>query len=266
MQGKNMLPVILFLICLAATSVGAIVGASGGIIIKPVLDMLQLMPSEVVSFYSGCTVLCMSLSSLIYTRNSGVKLEVRTSTPLGIGAVIGGVVGRYLLELVSQSGSHTLGGIQASCLVVITTGILLYVIFKNRLRSLHVQNTWYCLGIGVLLGIIPAFLGIGGGPVNVAVLYFFFSMEAKQAARNSIYIIVFSQVASIASAFIKGTVPDISWLPLFSMAVGGVSGALAGAAISRHLSNKGVEAAFKGVLTIIIGINVYNVINFFFAA
>jgi hypothetical protein len=259
-----MLPVILFLICLAATSIGAIVGASGGIIIKPVLDMLQLMPSEVVSFYSGCTVLCMSLSSLYCTRRSGVKLEVRTSTPLAIGAVCGGIVGRQLLELVSQSGSSVLGGIQALCLVVITTGILLYVLFKHRLRSLHVTKPWVCLVIGVFLGIIPAFLGIGGGPVNVAVLYFFFSMEAKQAARNSIYIIVFSQVANIASAFLKGTVPEILWLPLFSMAVGGVSGALAGAAISRHLSNRGVEKAFQLVLCVIIAINVYNVVNFFF--
>jgi uncharacterized membrane protein YfcA len=261
-----MLPIILFIICLAATSIGAIVGASGGIIIKPVLDMFQLMPSEVVSFYSGCTVLCMSLSSLYCTRHSGVELEVKTSTPLAIGAVLGGLVGRQLLEMVSKSGSSTLGGIQAVCLVVITTGILLYVIYKHRLRSLHVQNRWVCLGIGICLGIIPAFLGIGGGPVNVAVLYFFFSMEAKQAARNSIYIIVFSQIANITSAFLKGTVPEISWLPLFSMAVGGVSGALAGAAVSRHLSNKGVETAFQCVLAVIIAINIYNVINFFFVA
>ena len=39
-----MLPVILFLICIIASSVGAIVGAGGGVIIKPVMDMLGLLP------------------------------------------------------------------------------------------------------------------------------------------------------------------------------------------------------------------------------
>jgi hypothetical protein len=109
-------------------------------------------------------------------------------------------------------------------------------------------------------------LGIGGGPVNVAVLYFFFSMDAKQAARNSIYIIVFSQVANIVSAFIKGTVPTVEWLSLVSMAVGGISGALLGAAISRKLSNRGVETAFKGMLLVILAINLYNVLQFFVLA
>jgi hypothetical protein len=252
---------------MAATGIGAIVGASGGIIIKPVLDMLQLMPTEVVSFYSSCTVLCMTLSSLYTTRHSGIQLELKTSTPLALGAVVGGLVGRHLLELVSGTGgSQILGGVQALCLVVITGGIFLYVVYKHRLRSLHVTNRWVCLGIGVVLGIIPAFLGIGGGPVNVAVLYFFFSMDAKQAARNSIYIIVFSQVANIVSAFVKGTVPTVEWLSLVSMAVGGVSGALLGAAISRNLTNRGVETAFKGMLLVILAINVYNVLQFFVLA
>ena len=51
--------------------------------------------------------------------------------------------------------------------------------------------------IGVFLGIISSFLGIGGGTSNVAVLFFFFSMEAKEAAKNSLYIIIFSQISSI---------------------------------------------------------------------
>lgn len=73
------MPAVLFLICLA---IGAIAGPRGGVIIKPVLDLFYLLPLSTVSFCSGYTVLDMSICSLIRTRSNGVKLELRTSTPL----------------------------------------------------------------------------------------------------------------------------------------------------------------------------------------
>ena len=73
-----MTAIILLIICLLASSVGAIVGAGGGVIIKPVLDMLGILPVSTVSFCSGCTVLGMSVCSLIRNRNDGVKLQIKT--------------------------------------------------------------------------------------------------------------------------------------------------------------------------------------------
>ena len=88
--------IILFVVCILASSVGAIVGAGGGVIIKPVLDMIGLLPVSTVSFCSGCTVLGMSVCSLIRNRNDGVKLQVKMSTALAIGAVMGGLVGKAM--------------------------------------------------------------------------------------------------------------------------------------------------------------------------
>lgn len=168
-----MLAVILFVICMAASAIGSLVGAGGGVIIKPVIDMLGLMSVEAASFCSGCTVLCMSFVSLAITRKSGVKLELKISTPLAVGAVIGGFVGKALLEIVSvRHGSQVLGGVQAVALTLITAGVLLYVINKNRLRSLHIENILPCALIGLFLGVISSFLGIGGGTSNVAILFF----------------------------------------------------------------------------------------------
>ncbi|MEI3183290.1 MAG: sulfite exporter TauE/SafE family protein [Lachnospiraceae bacterium] len=39
---------------------------------------------------------------------------------------------------------------------------------------------------------MSSFLGIGGGPINLVVLLYFFSMDTKAAAQNSLYIILFS--------------------------------------------------------------------------
>lgn len=80
-----MLAVLLF-VCLVASTIGAIVGAGGGVIIKPVLDAFGVLPVSTVSFLSSVTVLCMSVSSLIRTRNNGVKLSYAVSTPLQLAA------------------------------------------------------------------------------------------------------------------------------------------------------------------------------------
>ena len=114
----------------------------------------------------------------------------------------------------------------------------------------------------MFLGIISSFLGIGGGTSNVAVLFFFFSMEAKEAAKNSLYIIIFSQISSIATAVSTGSVPAFTWTNLLCMIAGGISGALVGAAISKRIDNKGVEKVLKVLLLIIVAMDFYNILKY----
>jgi len=261
---NKMLAVLLFVVCIVASSAGAVVGAGGGVIIKPVLDMIGVLPVSTVSFCSGCTVLAMSVCSLVRTRNNGVKLEIKTSTALAVGAVLGGLAGKWLFEQVRNGfgNEKLLGGIQAICLTVITIGVFAYICLKEKLPSKHVRNIFAAVIIGIFLGIISSFLGIGGGTSNVAVLFFFFSMNAKEAAKNSVYIIIFSQISSIVSAFVTGSVPAFLWLHLVCMMAGGVGGALAGAAISKRIDNRGVEKLLKILLVVIICIDFYNVLKY----
>ena len=65
---------ILLVICFAASTVGAVVGAGGGVIIKPLLDFSGLMPAATASFCSGCTVLAMSTCSSAFTDARTVVL------------------------------------------------------------------------------------------------------------------------------------------------------------------------------------------------
>jgi len=143
--------IILFVVCILASSVGAVVGAGGGVIIKPVLDMLGILPVSTVSFCSGCTVLGMSLCSLIRNRNDGVKLQLKTSTALAVGAVTGGLVGKWLFELVKNEfgNERVLGATQAVFLTLITIGVFLYVCNKDKLPSKNVKNIIAAVIIGI---------------------------------------------------------------------------------------------------------------------
>lgn len=256
-----------FLICLAASTVGAIAGFGGGVIIKPVFDMLGLMPVATVSFMSGCTVLAMSVSSLIRTRNSPIKLDLRVSTPLAVGAAAGGLLGKWIFELV-RSGfpdQNALGAIQSACLTLMNILVFVYICKKGSRPSMRVKRPAVTLVIGMTLGLVSSFLGIGGGPINIAALFFFFSMDAKMAAKNSIYVIMFSQAASILSTIAGGNVPDFAWLDLLFMAAGGIGGAVLGAAASKRMNARHVEILLRVLVLAVTGISLYNTVRFVMA-
>ena len=258
------MPVILFFICLCASAVGAVVGAGGGVIIKPVLDLFGLLPVSTASFCSSCTVFCMAVSSLVRTRDSGVRLQLRVSTPLAGGAILGGLLGQWLFGLVRTSFAreNVLGAIQAALLTAVMLLVMLYICEKDRLPSKHIENLFAISAIGLGLGLTSSFLGIGGGPYNVAALFFFFSMDAKTAAKNSLYVIALSQASSIAFAAAAGSVPAFAPLHLAGMIAGGIGGALLGAAISRRLDNSGVERILKLLVLFITAVDLYNVFRF----
>ncbi len=262
-----MTAILMFLVCLIASCVGAIAGYGGGVIIKPVLDAMHILPVSSISFLSCCTVLSMSVVSLLRSRGNGVPLRVRTTGPLAVGAALGGVLGKWLFDLVkSGSDEAMLGMTQAILLLLTTVFVFVYTLKKDRFPSYRLENWAVCLFVGVALGVVSSFLGIGGGPLNVALLFFFFSMDAKEAAKNSIFIIMFSQIASLISALSMGRVPEFLWYQLVLMAAGGVGGALLGNRFAKKMDNKAVEKLLMGLMLVIIAINIYNVAVYGFAA
>ena len=252
-----------FLICLLATTIGGISGVGGGVIIKPVLDATSGMPVATVSFLSGCTVLAMTITSMLRSRGGEVKVEPRRGTLLAIGAAVGGVVGKELFELVRASGGSAVSVAQQVMMIVLTLGVLVYTLNRPRIAAKDVKNPAACVTIGLVLGLLSAFLGIGGGPINLAVLYYFFSIDTKTAALNSLYIILFSQGASFLNTVIGQNVPVFEWPVLIAMVVGGVVGGTMGRSFSRRMDNKAVDKLFFWLLLVITGISVYNLIRCF---
>ena len=217
--------ILAFLVSFLASTAGAICGIGGGVIIKPTLDLFQMASVSTISFLSGCTVLSMSLYSVgrgLLAHDSTV--DFKTGTPLALGAAIGGVFGKQLFTAVKEAASNPnmVGGVQAGCLAIITIYTLAYTVNKAHIKTRQIQGPIPCVTIGVALGIMSSFLGIGGGPINLVVLYYFFSMSTKTAAQNSLYIILVSQITSIATTLFTKTVPEFEWLWLVLMVAGGI--------------------------------------------
>lgn len=260
---------VFLIISFLASIIGSICGIGGGVIIKPLLDATGLLSVSTVSFLSGCTVLSMSLVSVITASVEAKKqniqaIELREGTPLAIGAAIGGIIGKELFQAATRAFEHgdKVGAIQAAILIFITLGTLIYTINSRKIKTHQVTNRIWCILIGLLLGIMSAFLGIGGGPINLVVLAFFFSMPIKKAAMNSLYIIMFSQLTSFLSSIIKHTVPEFNLLVLILMVCGGIAGAMIGKMTNKHVSSNVVHKLFIILMILIVGINIFNLYMF----
>lgn len=258
---------ILFLvISFLASTLGAICGIGGGIIIKPALDLFGLAPVGTISFLSGCAVLSMSTYSVIREKIENPKgNDLRAATPLALGAAVGGILGQRLFSLIAAlfTTPNTVGGIQACCLFIVTVLTLLYNLNKKRVKTKNIKSLFSCVAVGLSLGCLSAFLGIGGGPVNLVVLYYFFSMETKSAAKSSLYIIFVGQLASLITAVVCGAVPRFEWPALALMIVGGIGGGILGRTIDRKLSVRVVDCFFIATVIIVLLICVYNGLYYF---
>lgn len=256
---------IFFLVCFLASVVGAICGIGGGVIIKPVLDAFGVMDAAQISFLSGCTVLSMTTYSVLKSKVRGESnIQKKTGFPLALGAAFGGVVGKLLFSYVKSVSPDIdkVGQIQAICLLIVTLGTLLYTLFKAKIRTMRIEKAAVCLIIGLTLGVLSAFLGIGGGPINLVVLFFFFSMSTKTAAENSLYIIFFSQLASLILSLINGEAFRAELPILLLMIVGGIGGGIVGRALNKKIKETTVDKLFIGLMAVIIAINIYNIYRF----
>ena len=255
--------ILFFLVSFLSCIVGAICGIGGGVVIKPVLDMLHLGSASTINFLSGCTVLAMSCYSVGKAMiNKDSKVDVITGTPLAIGAALGGLAGKELFSIVKScfANPEMVSGVQAVTLGIITVGTLVYTVCKANIRTRSMTGKVFCIVVGLLLGIMSSFLGIGGGPINLVVLGYLFSMDSKTAAANSLYIILFSQLASFISTLITG-VPEFQPVALAVMVAGGIGGGIVGRSLNKKMDNRAVDKLFICLMALIIGICVYNAVR-----
>lgn len=260
-----MIHILCFSVAFSACIIGKICGMGGGVIIKPVLDALDIMSVAAINFLSGCTVCGMTLWSVgnaLIRRES--QIDWRISSPLAIGAAAGGILGRAGFSATAAlfSSADTAGAVQAALLLAATLATLFYTLRKDSLASRHVAAPLPCGLIGLLLGMLGSFLGIGGGPFNMAVLYYFFSMSTKTAAQNSLYIILISQAAGLLKTVLSGQTPSVSWYLLGGMVLFGVLGSELGRMLNRRLTERQATTLLEGAMLLVMGISVYNFFRF----
>ena len=222
--------VLYFLIAIGATTVGSLTGMGGGVIIKPLMDVLHGFDVQTIGVLSSLTVFSMSVVSIGKQMLARTKIPFGTAIPLALGSVMGGLAGEKLLQVIVDAlrANSAVTVVQNVVLSLLILAVFLYMKNKSRIPSQELRGVVVSLLVGVFLGICSSFLGIGGGPINVA----------------------------LTTGF---GVFDLSIAPV--MIVGAIAGGFIGASLNKKCSEAAVEKAFNAVQLLVLAISIFNIVR-----
>ncbi len=254
--------IIYIVVVLFATTLGALAGIGGGVIIKPVFDAFGEYSAAQISVISSCAVFAMSLVSMVISSKQikEQKQHIKTILPLAVGSAFGGWLGEFMFSGFHKNDS-LIRIIQNVILLILIIFVVIYM--KNEKRKSLNKKEWYITALtGIALGCISAFLGIGGGPINVAVITLVFGLEIKTAVIGSLLTILFAQGTKLASIAVKDVSSfNIKLLPYVIIA--GICGALLGRMFNKKASDKAVNSCFIAVQMLIILLCLFNIVKYY---
>lgn len=249
---------IYFLIIVCANTIGAISGMGGGVLIKPLFDLIHVHSVAAISFYSSMAVLTMSVVSTYKQTKNGIKIDWLFAFQISVGAMAGGLLGNNIFEkiLILFPTGREVQLIQISLTVVTLLFSFLYSkkIWKNFMFDSYVLK----IISGLLLGFLASLLGIGGGPINVALLMLLFNIPIKEATVYSIISIFFSQLSKVTTIFFTVDLNRYDLTILYYVIPAGVIGGFLGSFISGKVTDQRVNQIYQVVIVVVLIINIYN--------
>ena len=247
------------LVIFAATCLGAVAGLGGGVIIKPVLDLVGYHDVASIGIYSSCAVFAMCVVSLVRRLRSGFDFDRTVVAFVSVGSLAGGLVGEKIFSLAVQGlPQGTVKALQAGLLAVTLGAVLVYVVRQERMPQLRLASPVAIFAAGLGLGVISVFLGIGGGPLNVACMTLLFSFGMKEATVYSLATIFFSQVSKLGMNALTGTLfaVGLGFMPV--VVVPAVVGGLVGTRLSQSLDDDEVRTIYLTLLWGLLATSAFN--------
>jgi len=249
--------IIYALIVLAATIIGSIFGIGGGVIIKTALEAASGEPLALINALSGFTVLSMAAFSTYRYFRGGQKPSAEAAY-LAIGAVLGGFFGKYLFDIFLKAFPEAQAKTAQSAMLI---AIFIVITQKSRFPVYDIMNFAALAASGFFLGTLSAFLGIGGGPLNILVICVVMGVDAKRAAVYSIFVVLCSQAASVGVSAATRGYAGLDLTPLYGMIPLSIAGGFVGPIIHKKLRLESFERYFNVLLWFLVALNVYNIVK-----
>jgi uncharacterized membrane protein YfcA len=242
-------------------------GVGGGFLLTPLLIMIGIPPAIAAASDSNQIVAAASSGTFAHSRSGNV--DYKMGTLLLVGGILGGTGGVRLIKLLLASGQ---AGFTIRLTYVVMLGFIgAYMFFdsvrgirSSRVRapirpdrelvrkpsvyarlvhSLPYQTDFERSGVrisalvplalGVLVGVLAAVMGVGGGFIMVPVMVYLLRMPMHVVVGTSLFQILFTCVnVTVLQAYMNRTVDFLLALILL---VGSTTGAQIGARISRRL-------------------------------
>ena len=195
-----MMKLILFVVGIIASIIGALTGVGGGIVLKTFYDLVNAGGVLAIGFYSTVLVFTMCIVSVLKQIKSGFNFDWPFLISISIGSIFGGCIGNSLLNYAAKYIPENTTKLIQSVILLITLIFLTIFTNKSSKNKKEANFNWFAaFWVGLFLGAISIFLAIGGGPLNVSLLVIMFHFTMKQSSIYSIATVFFSQITKIIS-------------------------------------------------------------------
>lgn len=252
-----MIGAIYSIVVFISTMLGALVGLGGGVIIKPMLDLIGRDNVETVGFISAVAVFSMSISATVKHVRQKTKFDKRIVLFIALGASAGGYIGNVVFDFLIKSLDNQLTkGIQGLVLGMFLLAVNIYI--NGNFKSFKLKNSFAVFVVGIFLGMTASFLGVGGGPINVAFMVFFFSFTVKEAAVYSVATIFFSQLTKLITIHATNQFEPFDLHILIYIVPCAVIGGIIGAILNKKSDEKIIKKVFTIAVYGVALISFYN--------
>ena len=265
----------MFIIGVASSMFGSLVGLGGGLIFVPVLLFLSNY-YDAFSWVNPQSVVAMSLLLMIFTGLSstltylkGKRVDVKSGFIFLIGSIPGALTGVWLNKYFHTGTFELYFGILViilSILLIIKDKVQNITLAGNRKqkkfyvhRTIFLYNKEITYSYSVILGIMIAFIvgmlsglfGIGGGSLMVTAMILLFGFPVHIAAPTSMFMIFFSSLTSSSAHIIAG---NVVWLYALASIPGAWIGGILGAKLNQKLQGNIIEWILRLVM-LVMGFN-----------
>ncbi len=179
---------MLLLIGVIIGLVMGLTGAGGALVAIPLFMHFLEMSLKEASVYSLLAVVVASLSNFYYQRkDSHVKLASFF--------VIASTVGSFL----SQPYKNILPELGIAILLSFVALYSLYSVWQDtslKTKSVKTPSLFFTVFIGLALGLLTTFTGLGGGVLMLPILLSFYKLPQNQAVATSLVVVGLSSLSS----------------------------------------------------------------------
>jgi hypothetical protein len=277
------MPISVFTILGLGGAVGllsGLFGVGGGFLMTPLLMMLGVPPAIAVASDTNQIVAASASGTLAHSRQKNVDFKL--GFIILVGGLVGGSIGTVLVKMLRSLGNFDFVLKLAYVVMLFLVGTFMFIESITALKKLKtkeagahkikktsavtrfmnklpmrmyfevsgIESSVLALFVlGLLIGILSALMGVGGGFIMLPVMIYLIGMPTHNAVGTSIFVIIFTAInVTLAQSAINHTVDLVLAIVLL---IGSSIGAQFGAKLGKKLKGEQLRVVFSLIVLLV---------------